>query len=155
MARKDAVRHRTKVASHTAVPMGTAKWLVWDYPPMIKACLYGRRHVLRMSLTYSKVLCVWVSPSPAISPYITARLYGWLPLSNASGISSVATRHKIKRLRHFHSLRTKTRSAGFPNSTIWNQIFVMHNYKWCLRHFILWIQILLYIIIMGYYLSYY
>ena len=24
MARKDAVRHRTKVASHTAVPMGTA-----------------------------------------------------------------------------------------------------------------------------------
>ena len=29
------------------------------------------------------------------------QLYGWLPLSNAYGISSVATQHKTKRLRHF------------------------------------------------------
>ena len=35
------------------------------------------------------------------------QLYGWLPLSNAYGISSLATQRKIKRLRHFHSLRTK------------------------------------------------
>ena len=27
MQRNDAYRHRTMVASHTAVPMGTAKWL--------------------------------------------------------------------------------------------------------------------------------
>ena len=33
------------------------------------ACLYGRRHVLRMSLTYGKVLGVWGSSLPAISPY--------------------------------------------------------------------------------------
>ena len=72
-----------------------------------------------------------VSPSPAISPYITARLYGWLPLSNAYGISSIATRHKIKHLRHFYRCNTtqnqtptafsfiknKTRSAEFPASS--------------------------------------
>jgi len=28
VSKDDAVKHRTKVASHTAVPMGTAKWLV-------------------------------------------------------------------------------------------------------------------------------
>ena len=28
MARTDAVRHQTMVASHTVVPLGTAKWLV-------------------------------------------------------------------------------------------------------------------------------
>ena len=29
------------------------------------------------------------------------QLYGWLPLSNAYGISSVATQYKHKHLRHF------------------------------------------------------
>ena len=74
---------------------------------------------------------VWVSPSPAISRCLKARLYGWLPLSNAYGISSVATQHKIKRLRHFFRCNTtqdqtptafsfiknKTRSAEFPASS--------------------------------------
>ena len=50
MARTDAVRHRTKVASHTAVPMGTAKWLVKDCPPIIISLPLGRRHGLLMSL---------------------------------------------------------------------------------------------------------
>ena len=28
VSKDDAVKHQTMVASHTAVPMGTAKWLV-------------------------------------------------------------------------------------------------------------------------------
>ena len=113
------------VASHTAVPLGTAKWLVWDYPPNILACLYGRRHVLRMSLTYSKVLCVWVSPSPAISPYITARLYGWLPLSNASGISFPCNTTQDWTPTAFlplqHDTRLNTYGISFPCNTTQNQ----------------------------------
>ena len=35
-----------------------------------------------------------VSLFPAISRCLKARLYGWLPLSNAYGISSLATQHK-------------------------------------------------------------
>ena len=37
---------------------------------------------------------MWVSPSPAISQSPGGQLYGWLPLSNAYGISSIATQHK-------------------------------------------------------------
>jgi hypothetical protein len=72
-----------------------------------------------------------VSPIPAISKHPRAFLYGWLPLSNAYGISSVATQHKIKRLRHFFRCNTtqdqtptafsfiknKTRSAEFTASS--------------------------------------
>ena len=54
-----------------------------------------------------------VSPSPAISKHPRAFLYGWLPLSNAYGISSVATQHKIKRLRHFIPLQHNTRSNAY------------------------------------------
>ena len=111
--KNDASRHRTMVASHTATPLGVAKWLVRGYNKNNSLPL-GRRHGLLVSLTcvalvpYLKArFRVWVSPSPAISQSPGGQLYGWLPLSNASGISSVAKQHKIKRLRHFHSLRTK------------------------------------------------
>ena len=30
-----------------------------EYPPIYYSLPLGRRHVLRMSLTYGKVLCVW------------------------------------------------------------------------------------------------
>ena len=53
-------RHRTKVASHTAVPLGTAKWLVWDCPNNNSLPL-GRRHEQPLSLTYGKVLGVGVA----------------------------------------------------------------------------------------------
>ena len=58
-----------------------------------------------------------VSPIPAISKHPRAFLYGWLPLSNAYGISSVATQHKIKRLRHFFRCNTtqdQTPTAFLP-----------------------------------------
>ena len=68
---------------------------------------------------------------------------------NTYGISTVATQHKIIHLRHFircnttqnHTptafsfIKNKTRSAEFPNLTIWNLIFGMHNYKCCLTAF--------------------
>ena len=54
-----------------------------------------------------------VSPLPAISQSPRGQLYGWLPLSNAYGISSVATQHKIKRLRHFIPLQHNTKSNAY------------------------------------------
>ena len=55
----------------------------------------------------SKVPCVWL-PFPAISQSSRGQLYGWLPLSNAYGISSVAAQHKIKRITAFLPLRHNT-----------------------------------------------
>jgi len=60
----------------------------------------GRRHGLHLSLTWAALVpymgctCplpkgkvkMWASLSPAISRCLKARLYGWLPLSNAYGI---------------------------------------------------------------------
>jgi len=84
------------VASHTEKPLGFSNqrslfakrgkvngW--YGIAPNNIACLYGRRHVLRMSLTYGKVLGV-VSLCPAISQPLWGQLYGWLPLSDAYGI---------------------------------------------------------------------
>ena len=46
------------VASHTAVPLGTAKWLVWDCPFNIISLPLGRRHGQLLSLAYQQgVLC--------------------------------------------------------------------------------------------------
>ena len=67
----------------------------------------GKGHVLTMSPTQGQADIIGGNPIPAISKHLKAFLYGWLPLSNAYGISSLATQRKIKHLRHFHSLRTK------------------------------------------------
>ena len=60
----------------------------------------GRRHGLLVPLTcvalvpYLKArFYLWVSSSPAISRCLKARLYGWLPLSNAYGIIFVESCH--------------------------------------------------------------
>ena len=54
----DAFRHRTMVASHTVVPLGTAKWLVWDCPFNIISLPLGRRHGQLLSLAYQQgILC--------------------------------------------------------------------------------------------------
>ena len=97
-------RHQTKVASHTATPLGVAKWLVRGCPEEYSLPL-GRRHGLPVPLTcvalvpYLKArFYVWVSLIPAISRCLKARLYGWLPLSNAQ--------------RHYSSLRSHAQSAG-------------------------------------------
>jgi len=42
----------------------------------------------------SKVLCVWCITLTSHFAAPMGQLYGWLPLSNAYGISSVATQHK-------------------------------------------------------------
>ena len=51
-----------------------------------------------------------VSLSPAISQSPRGQLYGWLPLSNAYGISSVAAQLIIKRITAFLPLQHNTKS---------------------------------------------
>ena len=75
VCKNDAGRHRTMVASHTATPLGVAKWLVRGAIKNNSLPL-GRRHGLLESLTWDALVPylkarfrVWVSPSPAISPY--------------------------------------------------------------------------------------
>ena len=53
-----------------------------------------------------------VSLYPAISQSPGGQLYGWLPLSNAYGISSIEMQHKIKQLSAFLPLKTM---HGLPN----------------------------------------
>ena len=101
-------RHRTKVASHTAVPMGTAKWLVWCYTHYFKPAFTVGDMSSSCPLPTAR-FWVWVSLYPAISKHLTAFLYGWLPLSNAYGIPSLATQHK-----------SNTNSISFHCSTTQN-----------------------------------
>ena len=97
----DAFRHRTMVASHTETPLGVSnqrslfakrgKVNGWceGCPNNISLPL-GRRHEQPLSLTYGKVPGVWCrSHQPFRSPQ-EGQLYGWLPLSNAYGIPSLA-----------------------------------------------------------------
>ena len=91
-------RHRTMVASHTAVPLGFSKWLGKRHhipgtlplgkgqeltlSPTVKAGLYfgGARHTSHLLSLASRTVTVG-------SKHPRAFLYGWLPLSNAYGIS--------------------------------------------------------------------
>ena len=92
------------VASHTETPLGVSKWLGKATPHKYNlADMQGTRanHVAypRAGWYYS------VNPIQAIyfsslartvtvgSPYPKARLYGWLPLSDASDIISIAIGH--------------------------------------------------------------
>ena len=94
MARKDAVRHRTKVASHTEKPLGFSKWLERNTPPYNIACPWVGDMFCVCPLPTARFYVCGVSPSPAISKHPRAFLYGWLPLSNAYGISSIATQNE-------------------------------------------------------------
>ena len=51
VSKDDAVKHRTMVASHTEKPFRFFEMAGMRLPPNNIACLYGRRHGLRMSLT--------------------------------------------------------------------------------------------------------
>ena len=73
------------VASHTAVPLGTAKWLVRATPPFYTLPL-GKGQEQHMSPTQGQADIKGATFAPAISRCLKARLYGWLPLSDASGI---------------------------------------------------------------------
>ena len=73
------------VASHTAVPMGTAKWLVRATPPFYTLPL-GKGQEQHMSPTQGQADIKGAAFAPAISKHLTAFLYGWLPLSDAAGI---------------------------------------------------------------------
>ena len=69
MQRNDAYRHRTMVASHTAVPMGTAKWLGKQHH--IPGTLpLGKGQEQHMSPTQGQAILLGViSYQPFRSPY--------------------------------------------------------------------------------------
>ena len=82
------------VASHTAVPLGTAKWLVRAMPTN-KTLPLGKGQGLTMSPTIKAGYIIGGCPSTSHllslasrtvtvgSRCLRARLYGWLPLSDA------------------------------------------------------------------------
>ena len=61
VSKDDAVKHRTKVASHTAVPLGTAKWLVRAIPTH-GALPLGKGHGLTMSPTQGQAVIIGAIP---------------------------------------------------------------------------------------------
>jgi len=97
------------VASHTEKPLGFSKWLVRGLPHNNIACPWVGDMVCVCPLPKGKVSGVGVA-FPAISRCLKARLYGWLPLSNAYGISSIATQHK-----------PNTNGTSFHRNTTQNQ----------------------------------
>ena len=74
------------VASHTAVPLGTAKWLV-RVTPTPETLPLGKGHTQPMSPTQGQAYIIRGNPIPAISQPLNGQLYGWLPLSDAAGIN--------------------------------------------------------------------
>ena len=73
------------VASHTAAPIGAAKWLVRATPPFYTLPL-GKGQEQHMSPTQGQADIKRATFAPVISKHLTAFLYGWLPLSDAAGI---------------------------------------------------------------------
>ena len=70
------------VASHTAVPLGTAKWL-GRATPHTRNLAVGKGQGLLMSPTQGQADIIGATLAPAISKHPRAFLYGWLPLSDA------------------------------------------------------------------------
>ena len=55
----------------------------------------GKGHKLLMSPTQGQADIIEATLAPAISQPLWGQLYGWLPLSNAYGIPSLATQYII------------------------------------------------------------
>ena len=73
------------VASHTEKPLGFSKWL--DRATPIPGTLpLGKGQGLLMSPTQGQAILLGATLAPAISKHLKAFVYGWLPLSDASGI---------------------------------------------------------------------
>jgi len=66
VSKEDADRHRTKVASHTAVPLGTAKWLGRTIPTP-ETLPIGKGHTEPLSPTQWQADIIGATLSPAIS----------------------------------------------------------------------------------------
>ena len=93
-AKNDAYRHRTKVASHTATPLGVAKWLVRGCPEEYSLPL-GRRHGLLVPLTWA-----------ALVPYLKARFkigrHSHQPFRGPQGDNCMAGYHCLMPTALFH-----------------------------------------------------
>ena len=125
MQRNDAYRHQTKVASHTAVPLGTAKWLGrTNHTP--GTLPLGKGQGLLMSPTQRQADIIGGNLIPAISKNLKAFLYGWLPLSNAYGISNLKTWLSNDCLSALPSLATQHKSNGL---TSFHTVAIQHIIK--------------------------
>ena len=76
-----------------------------------KTLLLCKGQELIMSPTQGQAVVIVVTFDPAISKNLKAFLYGWLPLSNAYGISFLATKHIIKQQQHFLPLQHDTKTV--------------------------------------------
>ena len=110
------------VASHTAVPMGTAKWLVRATPTFYTLPL-GKGQGLLMSPTQGQADIIGGNSIPAISQPLWGQLYGWLPLSNAYGIPYGEKQPISIILRLFLALENKAHSMYIG-------IFLHHKTKY-------------------------
>ena len=110
------------VASHTAVPLGTAKWLERAIPTPVTLPL-GKGQGLLMSPTQGQADIIGSNSIPAISQPLWGQLYGWLPLSNAYGISSGEKQPISIILRLFLALENKAHSMYIG-------IFLHHKTKY-------------------------
>ena len=73
------------VASHTETPLGVSKWLVKRHHTNT-TLLLCKGQGQTMSPTQGQAKLLGGNPIPAISHPLKGELYGWLPLSDASGI---------------------------------------------------------------------
>ena len=78
------------VASHTSVPLGTAKWLGKRHHTPGTLPL-GKGQEPLMSPTQGQAIIIGLPLPPAISKHLKAFLYGWLPLSDAKRHLSLQT----------------------------------------------------------------
>ena len=83
------------VASHTAVPMGTAKWLVRATPHKYNLADMQGTRAAYVAYRKGRLISWWSNTIPAISQPQEGQLYGWLPLSNAYGIFYCRTRPNL------------------------------------------------------------
>ena len=106
------------VASHTAVPLGTAKWLERAIPTPVTLPL-GKGQGLLMSPTQRQADIIGNNSIPAISQPLWGQLYGWLPLSNAYGIFFRCNKTHNQTLTAFSFLTIQPKPIGISYLKTW------------------------------------
>ena len=100
------------VASHTETPLGVSKWLEQELSQKYQPAFTVGDMVNSCPLHSSKVVFVWCRFTSHLlslasrtvtvgSKHLKAFLYGWLPLSDASGIGYSEKREFVKEYSNF------------------------------------------------------
>ena len=132
------------VASHTETPLGVSKWLGKATPHKYNlAAMQGTRakhvaypragYILRGQFLSSHLLSLASRTVTVGSPYPKARLYGWLPLSDASDIISIAIGHpQYYSLMQYFSVighyKCRTRYCRISHSSQWDFVKKYSNF---------------------------